>query len=159
MLFLCPLDVVYEKQMEPHITVGIVMDVLCYRKKLWPVRAGVKRGVESPVKVTPGGDVGILIERAVVCPEDLLGAIQIVVCEKRDGVTQEIRFQQHPDLEHFDDFFTGKRRNHRAMIVNDPDESFRCELPERFANGNATDVEFGGDGSLPQLLSCLNLAA
>src|SRR5205823_5761138 len=90
-LFAGALQSASQVQLQPDITLAVVVDVTDYRHELRTTSAGVKRGVKQPVQPAPLADIAFVAQSGVIRLQDLFGLREVGFSEVGDGDAHHLR--------------------------------------------------------------------
>lgn len=146
---------------EVQASVAVAVDVqgFCQRKHLRAIRGSVENGVETPVPASPRLHLGILLQRFLIAPKNVLRVPKILGVHPRNGAAQHIALQHGARFEQLHNFFGRERGNHGAAIGYQRDQALGRQMAQRFTDGNATYLKLGSNGVLAKLLTLAQFAA
>ena len=104
------------------------------------------------------GHFRIEFERSLVLVEDVLGNREIFRGEIGYRLAEDVAFKHCACFEDLPYLLGRERRNDRAAIRDDGDETFRGEMAESFADRDAAGLKFPGDVVLAELLALVKTA-
>jgi hypothetical protein len=148
-----------EIKLQARVAIAVVVEHLNDGHEIGTIGARIERGMELPIQASPGANLPFHPQSFLVGLEDLLGLLKILVRKIGNGKFQNLTFEKRANSEELFDLFPGEGGNNRAAMSHDFDEPFRFQLAQRFADGDAADLEIHGNGVLAELLSLLNLTA
>ena len=147
-----------ENQMEARVAVAVIVESFQEREHHGAVRGCVQRRVERPVPLAPGFHVGVVFERFLEVLENFFGGLEIFFGEVGDGLAEHVAFQDRARFKKLHNFVGRERGNDCATIGDDRDQPFGGQMAEGFADGDAANLKFGGDGVLAELLALAEFA-
>src|SRR5262245_21870940 len=104
-------------------------------------RRRVERGMEPPIERSPSLRL-TGSERRVEFVEEVGRSREMFRPRAGNGALQQLALDVRAQLEQLLDLLERKRRDDRAAVWAERDQSFSLELPERFTDGNAAHAQF-----------------
>jgi hypothetical protein len=147
-----------EHQMEARVAIAVIVQSLEEREHHGAIRGGIERGMERPIPLAPGFNVGIIFERFLELLKNLFSSLKIFFGEIGDGLAEHVAFQDRARFEELHNFVGREGGDHSPAIGDDGNQAFCGQMTERFAHRDAADLKFGGNGVLPELLAFAEFA-
>ena len=105
------------------------------------------------------GHFRIEFQRSLVLVEDVFGDREVFRSEIGYRLAEDVTFKHRACFKDLPYLFRCERRNDRAAVRDDGDETFCSEMAESFADGNPARLKFAGDVVLAELLALAKTAS
>ena len=115
--------------------------------------------MKLPIQSAPGGNVFLLAQFAHILTQHVVGFIEVLFGKMRYRQLQDFWLEQAADGKQFSNVIRRQRRNDRAAVGNDGNQTFGIQLTQGFTDRNATDSVLRCDGVLAELSSFRNFAS
>src|SRR5579863_6845432 len=115
--------------------------------------------MKLPIQSPPRGDVIVAPKFANVLAQHGIGFRKIIFRQVWNRELQDLGFEQGANRKELFDIIGGQGGHNRAPVRKDGDQTFRIQLPERFANRDSADLELTGDRVLAELNTLRDLSS
>ena len=151
MLFIGALHAVSQVELQARVSFAVVVDVADDGHEPRLIGARVEDRMKLPVQAPPRRDVVVPPKFIHVLAQHGVGFRKIFFRQVRNRKFQNLGLEQGANRKQLFDI-VGRQGGHNcAPVRNDGNQTFRVQLPQRFANRNSADVVLTRDGVLPEL--------